>query len=92
MIKRSFKKLKGFFSSLRLKFVAIFTIAVVIGIGIYFISHRLTYDYIDEVYISEENKAERELAYIQDLQNFINLNGITEDSTARLSEWVKKNK
>ena len=92
MTKRKFKRLKSFLSSLRLKFVAIFLIAVASGIGIYFLSHRLAYRYINEVYISEEKKTERENAYVEDLQDFIDKNGITSEDTSSLSEWVKKNK
>ena len=92
MTERKSKKVKTFFSSLRFKFLAIFLIAVSAGIGLYFLTHELAYSYIEEVYVSEENKKAREKEYIEDLQDFIDENKVTTEDTSSLSEWVRNNK
>ena len=92
LIKRIFQKLRALFSSIRVKFIAVFLVSVAIGVGAYFLVHYVSYDYIDRVYSSEENKKEREIEYIKDLQEFANKNQISIDNAAKLSEWAMKNK
>ena len=55
-----------------MRFLVIFVIAVVIGIGTYFVVHYVSYNYIDNVYLSEENKKAREKSYIDDLKDYSN--------------------
>jgi len=92
LIKRVLAKMKALLASLRFRFVAVFLVAVVIGIGAYFITHYIAYGYIDGVYSSEENKKNREVSYIRDLQDFVNDNKISSENTAKLSAWARENK
>ena len=92
MIKRLFQKTKELLCSLRIRFVIVFLIAVAIGIGVYFTAHYLSYGYINDVYTNEENKKEREMSFISDLQSFVTLNNISSENTAKLSEWARDNK
>ena len=73
-------------------FTVVFIMAVAIGIGVYFLSHYLSYDYINTVYSSGENKKSREMSYIRDLQDYVNDNEISSENTAKLSEWARENK
>ena len=92
LIKRVLAKMKASLSSLRIRFVAVFLVAVIVGIGAYFITHYIAYAYIDGVYSSEENKKNREMSYIRDLQDFVNSNKISSENTAKLSTWAIENK
>ena len=92
MIKRIFQRLRELLCSLRIRFIVIFLVAVVIGIGVYFLSHYISYDYIDSVYSSEEKKKSREISYMSDLQTFVKNNAISSENTSKLSEWARENK
>lgn len=92
MIKRIFQKLREYLCSLRIRFIIVFLVAVVVGIGVYFLSHYISYDYIDGVYSSDENKKSREISYMSDLQTFVKNNAISSENTSKLSEWARKNK
>ncbi|MBR5140203.1 MAG: hypothetical protein IKV16_04025, partial [Clostridia bacterium] len=92
MIKAWFRNIKSHLSSLRIMFTVVFIMAVAIGIGVYFLSHYLSYDYINTVYSSGENKKSREMSYIRDLQDYVNDNEISSENTAKLSEWARENK
>ena len=70
----------------------IFVFAVGIGIGAYFLVHHFSYSYIDNVYLSEENKKEREKSYVDDLRKFVENNEISSDNTSKLSEWARDNR
>ena len=75
-----------------MRFLVIFVIAVVIGIGTYFVVHYVSYNYIDNVYLSEENKKAREKSYIDDLKDYVDANEISSENTAKLSEWARENR
>lgn len=66
--------------------------SVLIGICVYFLVHYFSYDYIDSVYSSEENRKNRETTYINDLQAFVDNNSISSDNTSLLSQWARENK
>ena len=66
--------------------------ALAVGTLIYFLGRYFSYEYIDTVYSSEENKKAREIEYINDLQLFVDENEISSDGTSMLSEWTMENK
>ncbi len=84
--------MKELLCSLRIRFILVFLISVSIGIGIYFTVHYFSFGYINDVYTSAENKKERELSFIKDLQSFVERNNISSENTAKLSEWARDNK
>ena len=92
MIKRAISKIVQRLSSLRFRFLVVFFFAVLIGLGAYISLHAIAIAYIDTVYISEENKKEREEAYLKDLSDFIKENGVSLKDTSKISEWVRENK
>ena len=85
-------RLKNYLYSLRARFFAVLIIAVIIGMSIYFVSRFAAYSYINTVYTAEENRKEREIEYIKDLQDFAIKNKISSDNTGKLSRWAKENR
>ena len=75
-----------------MRFVLVFLLALGIGFAAYFFTHRYAYDYIDRVYTSDENRKEREQSYVDDLQDFVDRNEISNETTSKLSEWARENK
>ena len=79
-------------SSLRIRFIVVFISSVVLGIGVYFLVHSVSFNYINNVYLSEENKKDREKSYIEDLQSFVKSNEISSEDTTRIARWARENK
>ncbi len=92
MIKRFLSGMKKWLSSLKVRFFVVFGIALVLGIALYLASDAIATTFIDNIYLSEQNKAQREREYLQDLQAYIYDNEITSDETAKIGDWAKKNK
>lgn len=92
MIKRALSRLVKKLSSLRFRFLVVFVFAVLIGLGVYFTLNALSLAYIDTVYISEENKKEREKNYLHDLQDFITDNQVSLKDMSKISTWVRENR
>ncbi len=92
MIKRAIKRILQRLSSLRFRFLVVFFFAVLIGIGAYVSMRTIAIAYIDTVYTSEENKAEREQSYLKDLQRFIEENDVSLNDTSKISDWVRENR
>ena len=90
-LKGRISKIRRGYISLRMRFVAVFIIAAISAVVLYFATNVGANYYINNVYLSEEHKAEREAAYHEDLQNYIRENGITFESIDRVSEWAKDN-
>ena len=77
---------------MRMRFILVALVAIVIGLCTYLLVHWVSYEYIEEVYSSDERKKTREESYVDDLQSFINRNKLTADNATKLSEWAKENK
>ena len=92
MIKRAIKRILQRLSSLRFRFLVVFFFAMLIGIGAYVSMRTIAIAYIDTVYISEENKEEREQNYLKDLQKFIEENDVSLNDTSKISDWVRENR
>ena len=92
MIKRAFLKVAKRLSSLRFRFIVVFFFAVLIGVGVYFTLRAAAIAYIDTVYISDENKKEREKSYLADLKEFIKDNEVSLKDATKISDWVRDNK
>ena len=91
MTKASFKKIKDAVFSLRMRFLLVFFLAVTLGVGLYFLCTYISTDYINNVYMSRENKISREEGYLTDLQNFINANQISSSEKEAIYDWAKEN-
>ena len=86
-----FEKIKPPFRSLRTRFVAIFMLALCIAVMLYFLLNILCGTYIQNHYLKAENKAAREAAYHNNLQEYIKDEGITFETIDRVSEWARRN-
>lgn len=90
-IKKQFERLRRGFVSLRVRFVAIFLLAAAFATLCFFISRTISNNYINDIYLSDENKAKREAEYHESLQQYIDEKNITFENIDRVSEWQKKN-
>ena len=77
----------------RLSLKLLLALFIVIGIGsavLTFISVRAGFNYyIENSYITAENKKQRELRYINDLQAYIKANDVSLEETDVFSRWIK---
>ena len=86
-----FEGLKRGFFSLRVRFVAVFILATILAVGSFFLANSISMQIINNVYLSEDNKAKREEQYHKSLQEYIDDNGITFENIDKVSQWQKKN-
>ena len=77
---------------MRMRFILVFLVAIGIGFATYLLIRWVAFDYIEEIYIGSDRRKVREDSYVENLQEFIDENGVTEDTTSKLSEWAKSNK
>ena len=85
------ERVKRAFSSLRMRFVAVFTCAITVGALLYLTANVVGNGLISSEYLSPENKAKREFEYHENLQEYIDEEGITFETIDRVSEWARKN-
>ncbi len=90
-LKKRFERLRRGLVSLRVRFVAIFVLAAAIATLCFFVSRTISNNYVDDVYLSHENKTKREAEYQESLQHYIDEKNITFETIDRVSEWQKKN-
>ena len=62
----------------------VFVLAVFVAVGLYFTVEIAATALINNVYLSEENKEEREAALLDNLQGYIYDNGITSQNTEKI--------
>lgn len=91
MIKKFFYRIKGLLFSLRVGFIVVFLASVALGVGVFFAGTFGVSQYIENVYVAEENKKEREDGYLRDLQKFIDDNNISSAETGKISQWAREN-
>ena len=90
--RRIFIKLRDVVSSLRVRFALWILLGSALAVASYLICYNATYFYVNNVYTSEEERIERELAYVEDLQDFITARGITSDRVDEISDWARQNR
>lgn len=71
-------------------------ITIILGVGIatlVFFGVRFGFNrYIEESYLSEENKEKREKNYLDDLQSYVNENGVSSDKAVYFQRWATAQK
>lgn len=71
-------------------------ITIILGVGIatlVFFGVRFGFNrYIEESYLSEENRASREKNYLDDLQSYVNANGVSSDKAVYFQRWATAQK
>ena len=94
MIKQDNKKklaASSSFLSLRVKLLFCLIFATVIGVALYFLVNAAGKNYIDVVYLSQEKISERETAFLEDLQAYVKVNGLTSEDADKFAEWAQEN-
>ena len=91
-LKQIFVKLRDGVASMRVRFALLILFGSVLALASYLICYSSTYFYVNNVYTSKEERLERELAYVEDLQNYITDRGITYDRVDEISDWVRENR
>ena len=79
-------------ASLRWRFLVVFAFSLAIALGIFLGIDALTNLYIDNVYMSEQNKQERVEGYFNDLQRYVKEKGITAENIDEISNWSRENR
>ncbi len=67
-------------------------VALFLAFGSFLTLKTLFTAYIDNRYLSEESRLEREEGYYRDLQEYVNEGKLTSDDTERLARWVHNNR
>ena len=92
MIRRFARRLRDHINSLYVSLVIVIIFAMLVAIGTYVIARITTNYYIDNVYVSDEAREERELDHIKRLQEYIKANKLTSEDIAEISKWSKNNR
>lgn len=82
-------KIRSKISSLYLGLALSIIIGASVGVVIFFVLNLVTYSYIENVYVSEEARAERERKYVENLQNFVTDNRLSSEDTEKIAEWTR---
>lgn len=78
--------------SLYIRLVLVILFSTLVGGMIYIVTRSLSNYYINNVYISSENKELREKGYISSLQSYVNANNISSNDTDVIARWAKNNR
>ncbi|MBQ8528168.1 MAG: HAMP domain-containing histidine kinase [Clostridia bacterium] len=92
MIRRFARRLRDHVNSLYVSLVIVIIFAMLVAIGTYVIARITANYYIDNVYVSDEAREERELDHIKRLQEYIKANKLTSEDIAEISKWSKNNR
>lgn len=78
--------------SLRVKLLFVILIGTVIAASIYVLGRATANTVISTQYATPTAKAERERAYIMNLQKYIDQNGLASQDSAQISRWAQRNR
>lgn len=90
------KRIKSFWrrsvKTLRVGMLAVISIAVILGTGVYLTGKTLFNNWLTNSYNSQEEKAERYEGYINDLQDYITKNEVSSTDTKDITRWMNNNR
>ena len=90
------KRIKSFWrrsvKTLRVGMLAVISIAVILGTGVYLTGKTLFNNWLTNSYNSQEEKAERYESYINDLQDYITKNEVSSTDTKDITRWMNNNR
>ena len=78
--------------SMRIRFLFLILFGSLLAAGVYVLIQSSVHLYVQKVYQSEEKRIERELGYVEELQNFITSNQTTLDSVDDISRWMREHR
>ena len=82
-------KIRSKISSLYLGLTLSIILGASVGVVIFLVLNLVSYSYIENVYVSDEARAEREIRYVENLQAFITENALSSEDTERIAEWTR---
>ncbi|MBR5448628.1 MAG: HAMP domain-containing protein [Clostridia bacterium] len=80
------------FRSMRLAMLAATVLAVGLAIGAFALVQLVSNTHIKNIYVSDEKKAERELEYAKQLQEYVTDNNLSSEDVAKLASWAQSNR
>lgn len=86
------KRISERLPSMRVRFLFLILFGSLLAAAIYVLLQSSVHLYMKSVYQSEENRIERELAYVEDLQSFITENEITYEKVDSISRWMSEHR
>ena len=89
---KSKEKLKRFFHSLYIRLILVITFGVVVSVAAFMLMRHGGLYYIQNYYVSEENREVREAEYIENLRSYITQNGISSEDTDMIARWSQNNR
>ena len=92
MIKYIKKLLFGRFRSLKLSMFYALLVGIIAAAGTYFLCQIASSAYIENYYLSDERRKQRESDYLSALQEFVLNNELSSSDTETLAKWVQDNR
>ena len=90
------KRIKSFWrrsvKTLRVGMLAVISIAIILGTGVYLTGKTLFNNWLTNSYNSQEEKTERYESYINDLQDYITKNEVSSTDTKDITRWMNNNR
>lgn len=77
------------FRSLKARMLYSLIFAVALAAALFVSVRALGNAYINRIYLSSEEKEQRELAYVSELQGFVDKNALTSNDSQALAEWAR---
>ena len=77
------------FRSLKFSMFYTFFIGLALAVGVFFALESLANGYIENKYLADEAKVERERGYLEELQEYVDTNNLTSTDVDALSSWVR---
>ena len=91
--KNTFLKIRSkLFKSLRMGMLFAILFSLFLAVICAFLTNTIFKNWIENKYSSEESRKERYLDYVEDLQSFVNKNGLSSNDTAEILSWVSDNR
>lgn len=77
---------------MRIRFLFLILFGSILAVAVYVLLQSAAHLYVTNVYQSEEKRIERELRYVEDLQDFVTSNKITYDNVDDISRWMNEHR
>ncbi len=84
--------MRDILSSMRVRFLVLIIFGSALALAAYLVCHSAMTFYVNNVYTSKSERIERELQYVEDLQDFITENEITYETMDEIYDWVRQNR
>ena len=83
---------KRFFHSLYVRLVLVIIFGVAVSVGVFVLARYFGNSYINDYYIADDQRTQREEGYIENLREFIRKNSISSEDTDKIAEWAQNNR